>query len=140
MDREKTYQDLLNSLDKEQILQDEPMKKHTTFRIGGNADFMIKAKNKEDIIFTYNYAKQKGIPFYRRGKASNLLVKDNGIRGIVVKNIYEDIKTIKEDEDFVQLEVASGTSVTKLANYALENSLEGLEFSFGIPGSVGRSS
>lgn len=140
MDIEKTYQDLLNSLDKEQILQDEPMKKHTTFRIGGNADFMIKAKNKKDIIFTYNYAKQKGIPFYIIGKASNLLVKDNGIRGIVVKNLYEDIKTIKEDEDFVQLEVASGTSVTKLANYALEKSLEGLEFSFGIPGSVGRSS
>lgn len=138
MNKEKTYQDLLNSLDKEQILQDEPMKKHTTFRVGGNADFMIKAKSKKDIIFVYNYAKQNNIPFYIIGKASNLLVKDNGIRGIVVKNIYDSIEIIKEEKNFVELEVASGTSMTKLANFALENSLEGMEFSYGIPGTIGR--
>lgn len=137
MNIEKVYQELLLTIDKNQILQNEPMKKHTTFKIGGNADIMIKAKTKEEIIFTYNYAKQKNIPFYIIGKASNLLVKDNGIRGIVVKNICDDINILKEENDHVEIEVLSGTPLVKLANFALENSLEGLEFSFGIPGTVG---
>lgn len=137
MNIEKVYQELLLTIDKNQILQNEPMKKHTTFKIGGNADIMIKAKTKEEIIFTYNYAKQKNIPFYIIGKASNLLVKDNGIRGIVVKNICDDINILKEEHDHVEIEVLSGTPLVKLANFALENSLEGLEFSFGIPGTVG---
>lgn len=137
MNIEKVYQELLLTIDKNQILQNEPMKKHTTFKIGGNADIMVKAKTKEEIIFTYNYAKQKNIPFYIIGKASNLLVKDKGIRGIVVKNICDDINILKEENDHVEIEVLSGTPLVKLANFALENSLEGLEFSFGIPGTVG---
>lgn len=137
MNIEKVYQELSLTIDKKQILQNEPMKKHTTFKIGGNADIMVKAKTKEEIIFTYNYAKQKNIPFYIIGKASNLLVKDNGIRGIVIKNICDDIKILKKENDYVEIEVSSGTPLVKLANFALENSLEGLEFSFGIPGTVG---
>lgn len=137
MNIEKVYQELSLTIDKKQILQNEPMKKHTTFKIGGNADIMVKAKTKEEIIFTYNYAKQKNIPFYIIGKASNLLVKDNGKRGIVIKNICDDIKILKKENDYVEIEVSSGTPLVKLANFALENSLEGLEFSFGIPGTVG---
>ncbi len=137
MDRELVYRDLLNVLDKEQILLDEPMKNHTTFRIGGLADFMIKAKDRKDIIQVYNYAKKSNLPFYIVGKASNLLVKDTGIRGIVIKNLYDKIEVISDTDDFIELEVASGTPIAKLAKYALENSLEGLEFSYGIPGTVG---
>ena len=137
MNKEEIYQDLLNVLDKAQILQDEPMKNHTTFRIGGLADFMIKGKDKKDIVQVYNYAKKSGVPFYIVGKASNLLVKDTRIRGIVVKNLYDKIEVINDTADFIELDVASGTPIVKLAKYALENSLEGLEFSYGIPGTVG---
>lgn len=137
MNKEKIYKDLLNSLDKNQILQEEPMKNHTTFKIGGKADFVINAKTKQDIIFIHNYAKENKLPIITIGKASNLLVKDNGIRGIVVKNLYEKIEIKKESEEIVELEVGSGTPLIKLAKFALENSLEGLEFSYGIPGTVG---
>lgn len=137
MNKEKIYKDLLDFLQSEQILQDEPMKKHTTLKIGGNADFMINAISKADIFCTYNYAKNNKIPVYIIGKASNLLVKDSGIRGIVIKNLYDDIKVIRETESGMELEVASGTALAKLAKFALENSLEGLEFSYGIPATMG---
>lgn len=137
MNKEKIYKDLLHCLDKNQILQEEPMKNHTTFKIGGKADFVINAKTKQDIIFIHKYAKEYKLPIITIGKASNLLVKDTGIRGIVVKNSYEKIEIKKETEETVEIEVASGTPLIKLAKFALENSLEGLEFSYGIPGTVG---
>ena len=137
MNKEKVYLDLVKFIDQSKILKDEPMKKYTTFKIGGNADFIIVAKNKNDIFNAYNYALKNNIPFYIIGNASNLLVSDNGIRGIVVKNAYEDINVINKSETYVELEVASGASLAKLANFALDNSLTGLEFSFGIPGTIG---
>jgi len=113
------------------------MRKHTSFKIGGNADFMVNAKSKADIFCIFNYAKNNRIPFFMIGKASNLLVRDNGIRGIVVKNLYDNIEIIRETEDGMELEVASGTPLVKLAKFALDNSLEGLEFCYGIPGTMG---
>jgi len=137
MDRESIYKGLLSFLQEEQILQDESMRKHTTFKIGGNADFMINALNKDDVVATFKFARNNEIPVFMIGKASNLLVRDNGIRGIVVKNSYDNIEIIKETEDEMELEVASGTPLVKLAKFALENSLEGLEFCYGIPGTMG---
>ena len=137
MHKENIYNDLLQLIDESKILKDEPMKNHTTFKIGGNADFLIKATEKKDIISVYKYAIKNNIPVYIIGKASNLLVKDKGIRGIVIKNLYDDIRILKEYEEVVELEIASGTTCTKLAKFALDNSLEGLEFSYGIPGTMG---
>lgn len=137
MHKENIYNDLLKLIDESKILKDEPMKNHTTFKIGGNADFLIKATGKKDIISVYKYAIKNNIPVYIIGKASNLLVKDKGIRGIVIKNLYDDIRILKEYEEVVELEIASGTTCTKLAKFALDNSLEGLEFSYGIPGTMG---
>ena len=137
MHKENIYNDLSQLIDESKILKDEPMKNHTTFKIGGNADFLIKATEKKDIISVYKYAIKNNIPVYIIGKASNLLVKDKGIRGIVIKNLYDDIRILKEYEEVVELEIASGTTCTKLAKFALDNSLEGLEFSYGIPGTMG---
>lgn len=137
MHKEKIYNDLSQLIDENKILKDEPMKNYTTFKIGGNADFLINATEKKDIISIYKYAIKNNIPVYIIGKASNLLVKDKGIRGIVIKNLYDDIRILKEYEEVVELEIASGTTCTKLAKFALDNSLEGLEFSYGIPGTMG---
>lgn len=137
MHKEEIYDDLSQLIYENKILKDEPMKNYTTFKIGGNADFLINATEKKDIISVYKYAIKNNIPVYIIGKASNLLVKDKGIRGIVIKNLYDDIKILKEYEEVVELEIASGTTCTKLAKFALNNSLEGLEFSYGIPGTMG---
>ena len=137
MHKEEIYDDLSQLIDENKILKDEPMKNYTTFKIGGNADFLINATEKKDIISVYKYAIKNNIPVYIIGKASNLLVKDKGIRGIVIKNLYDDIRILKEYEEVVELEIASGTTCTKLAKFALNNSLEGLEFSYGIPGTMG---
>lgn len=137
MHKENIYNDLSQIIDENKILKDEPMKNYTTFKIGGNADFLINATEKKDIISVYKYAIKNNIPVYIIGKASNLLVKDKGIRGIVIKNLYDDIRILKEYEEVVELEIASGTTCTKLAKFALDNSLEGLEFSYGIPGTMG---
>ena len=137
MHKEKVYNDLSQLIDKNKILIDEPMKNHTTFKIGGKADFLIKAEEKEDITLVYKYAIKNNIPVYIIGRASNLLVKDNGIRGIVIKNLYDNIKILNQNEEEVELEISSGTTCTKAAKFALEYSLEGLEFSYGIPGTIG---
>ena len=137
MHKEKVYNDLSQLIDKNKILIDEPMKNHTTFKIGGKADFLIKAEEKEDIALVYKYAIKNNIPVYIIGRASNLLVKDNGIRGIVIKNLYDNIKILSQNEEEVELEISSGTTCTKAAKFALEYSLEGLEFSYGIPGTIG---
>lgn len=137
MHKEKVYNDLSQLIDKNKILIDEPMKNHTTFKIGGKADFLIKAEEKADITLVYKYAIKNNIPVYIIGRASNLLVKDNGIRGIVIKNLYDNIKILNQNEEEVELEISSGTTCTKAAKFALEYSLEGLEFSYGIPGTIG---
>ena len=120
MHKEKVYNDLSQLIDKNKILIDEPMKNHTTFKIGGKADFLIKAEEKADITLVYKYAIKNNIPVYIIGRASNLLVKDNGIRGIVIKNLYDNIKILSQNEEEVELEISSGTTCTKAAKFALE--------------------
>ena len=137
MENFKIYEELSKIISKEQLTKDEIMKRHTTFCIGGKADFFIEARTEKDITNTYRFAKENNIPCYVIGKGSNLLVKDNGIRGIVIQNKYKNIEILEETDDEMILQVASGTTLLSLANFALKNGLEGLEFSYGIPGSFG---
>ena len=72
-------------LPKEDIYIDEPMSKHTTFKIGGNADVFVKVRNEEQILKIVKFCNENNIPMNIVGNGSNLLVRDNGIRGIVAK-------------------------------------------------------
>lgn len=132
--KQKIYEELLKLLPKEKVFLDEPMNKHTTFRIGGKADVFVIAHNEEDIIHITNYCNKTKTKLFIMGNGSNLLVSDNGIRGIVLKIDLKDIN-VKDDV----IEVSSGVLLPKLSNIALENGLTGLEFACGIPGTVGRS-
>jgi len=116
------------------IKVNEEMKNHTTFRVGGEADYLVIPYDLNDVIAIRKFTKKNNIPLTVIGNGSNLLVKDGGIRGIVLKisNVLNDIKITDTD-----IEVGAGLRLTKLAKIAMENSLTGLEWANGIPGTVG---
>ena len=120
--------------DKTRIKYNEIMAGHTTFKVGGEADCFITIGSEMELIQVIEYLKKNNIQFFIMGNGSNLLVSDKGIRGVVIK-LDEEFKKCYCDGEFIT--VGSACSVNALAQYALENSLTGFEWAFGIPGSVG---
>lgn len=88
MNKENIYNDLTKDLKNSKVYIDEPMSRHTSFKIGGTADIFIVAKEVEDIKYVLEYAKKEQINITIVGNGSNLLVKDKGIRGITIRNRY----------------------------------------------------
>lgn len=114
----------------------EPMSKHTSFKIGGVADVFILANSIEEIQFVLKQAKANGISMYIIGNGTNLLVKDNGIRGIVLKLNLNNIN-IENKEGAVVVKAESGVKLGMLAQKLLQNEISGFEFASGIPGTIG---
>ena len=123
---------LVEIINKNRIFQNEMMKKHTSFKIGGPADFFIIIESVEELKAVLKFAKELDIPVTCIGNGSNLLIKDNGIRGLTIKLDFKDL-TINEDE----IEAGAGVPIPVLARKAYENGLSGLEFASGIPGTLG---
>ncbi len=113
--------------------ENENLANHTTFNIGGDADFWIDIDNIDALKKIQNFCKQNSVPLTVLGKGSNVLVSDKGVKGIVVT--LSGLNDIKLDGNVV--ECGAGVPLTALCNFALEHNLSGLEFAFGIPGSVG---
>lgn len=88
MNIEEIYEILTKEIKDSTVYKNEPMSKHTSFKIGGNADIYIKAKTVEDIKIVLKVANENNIPTTIIGNGSNVLVKDNGISGIVIRNRY----------------------------------------------------
>ena len=128
--------DININIPKENIKLNEPMSKHTTFKIGGNADIFVQAKTLNDIEQTLKAAKENNIPIYVIGNGSNLLVKDNGVRGIVLQ-IKTSKYTITKQNDFAIIDVEAGMLNAKLAKILLQEGISGFEFASGIPGTIG---
>ena len=127
---------LLEVLQKKNVLKDELMSKHTSFKIGGKAEFFIKVTSVRELKHVLKISNEYNIPIQIIGNGTNLLVLDSGIKGFVVKlemNNFKVKKTIKES--FIIAE--SGLALSKLSNIAIKEELEGLEFLSGIPGTVG---
>lgn len=120
----------------EKIIFDEPMKKHTSFKIGGKADLFLKVNTIEELKASIMYAKEKNIPIFFLGNGSNLLVTDKGIRGLVVKINIDNIE-IEKKEDSAEVIVGAGYKMMQLAQMLLKNELTGFEELSGIPGTVG---
>ena len=121
-----------------EILTDEPMKKHTTFRIGGNADFLVYPK-KEEVAPILALAKEHGVPVTIVGNGSNLLVGDGGIRGLVlvITKGADRIRVESSANGKTSIVAEAGALLSKLAAEAARHGLTGLEFAAGIPGTVG---
>lgn len=117
-----------------EILINSPMSRHTSFRVGGNADIVAIPADTKALYTVISKSKEASVPFMIIGNGSNLLVRDCGIKGLVIKTTGMNDE-IKVEENTVSC--SAGASLTRLCLVALENSLSGLEFAYGIPGTVG---
>ena len=126
------------SIDKNFIKLDEPMSKHTSFRVGGNADAYIIVQNKENLIEVLKIAKEYNLPITIVGNGTNLLVKDNGIRGLVINYASSNFEIIDANKvDEYKIKVDSGVKNGVFVQFLLKNELTGFEFAAGIPGTIG---
>lgn len=116
------------------VVSDEPMRKHTTFRIGGNADIFVRPESKEQIAEILRLCRSQEVPYFILGNGSNLLVGDKGFRGVVI-NIMDNMNDIKVDGGIIKAQ--AGAMLIKVSRVARDNSLTGLEFASGIPGTIG---
>jgi len=116
------------------IKYDEPLKNHTSLRIGGPADVFCNPGNIEDLKRVVSIFKEYNKPFWVIGKGTNLLILDNGIRGLVI-NLNKDFKKIEFSDKIVK--VGAGVSLVYLSKMVLSRELSGLEFTCAIPGTLG---
>ncbi len=159
---EDFYQKLKGIVKDEQILIEEPLAKHTTFQIGGPAEFLLLPETNNQVVSVIKFCRESNIPFYVIGNGSNLLVSDKGYRGIIIKigqymsniiiqpynrkddniqdspNSETDTQEVPAGEETLYLvKAGAGVLLSKLANVIAEHELTGFEFASGIPGSLG---
>lgn len=116
------------------VRYDEPLKNHTTFKIGGNCIALIEPREVSDIVETIKICRENSIKFFVIGNGSNLLVPDEGYNGVIIK-LKGEFSTIKVEGEY--LIVNSGAKLSEVYTVAYENSLTGFEFASGIPGTIG---
>ncbi len=117
------------------VYSEEPMSKHTTFHIGGNADCFCEVKNISSLKNIIYLCKEYAVPYFIIGLGSNLLVADDGIRGLVIKLGGEFNSITLLEDNYIRC--GAGVSLARLCVFARKISLSGVEFAWGIPGSVG---
>lgn len=133
MNKQKTVEELQQIIQAEHIKQDEPLCEYTFTKTGGNADLLVLPTTYEEVQNTILYARKNDIPLTILGNGSNLIIRDGGIRGIVLILSHLD-KIYMEDGKII---AQSGATIINVSRFALEHKLTGLEFACGIPGSVG---
>lgn len=124
------FEQLPNSI----VKTNEIMKEHTSFKVGGKADYFITPENIEQLKQTVNICNKNNIDYYIIGNGSNILVSDSGYRGAIIQ-IFKNINDFNINNNII--EAYSGILLSKLSIIALENDLTGLEFASGIPGTLG---
>ncbi len=125
--------ELENIMARSGIFMEEPMKKHTTFRVGGPADVLVQP-DETALVAVLGLCRQHHVPYSFIGNGSNLLVGDKGIRGVVIE-MTEPMGNIEVHG--TRITAQAGAMLSKIANTAASNGLGGMEFAAGIPGSVG---
>ena len=118
---------------------DEPMSKHTSFKVGGPAEAYVQPESMEALMMLIDWSLENRIPFMVIGAGTNLLVTDKGIPGIVIvlNKCLGKIKQAGEQNDFVWVNAMAGAKLQALCRYGVTQGLAGLNFALGIPGTVG---
>lgn len=137
MDNREILNNLKKIIPKEKIKQKEPMKNHTSLKIGGPADFFIEVNSEEMLKNVLQFSKKNKIPLTVVGNGSNLLVLDKGIKGIVIKVEFKQIQIAVKDEETVEIKVENGVQLGYLAQKLLKEEISGFEELSGIPGTIG---
>lgn len=128
------YKDIFSNVDVGEVLFDEPMKNHTTFKIGGPCDVLVMPNTIEQILNVLTLVKENNLAYMIIGNGSNLLVSDEGIRKVIVK-LHKNFSKITLDGNKITSQ--AGATLKEIADFALENKLSGFEFASGIPGDLG---
>lgn len=133
----RDYSSVIEQLNKAGCLckTEEPMANHTTFAIGGPADLFVNVPSVESLKMALQILKSNEVPVFILGNGSNLLVSDLGIEGAVI-HMTGDFNSCRE-VSAVDIECGTGIKLAALCSFALEKSLSGMEFAWGIPGTVG---
>ncbi|HLQ72145.1 MAG TPA: UDP-N-acetylmuramate dehydrogenase [Bacillota bacterium] len=133
LNNQDMYDRLIALTSVENVVRQKPLKSHTYTRLGGNADFFVTPQTYKEVQEIVKLANKAEIPFTLLGNGSNLIIKDGGIRGIVLN--LKQLDSIKVHE--TKIVAQSGALIIQTSRTALESNLTGLEFACGIPGSVG---
>ena len=134
MDNHRIENKFCNCLGSDNVKQQEPMSRHTTFRIGGPADFYLCPHSTKEVQEIVEICKEEKLPYFVLGNGSNLLVSDRGYRGVVIQ-LWKNFSDITVKDCCIQAK--AGALLSKVAAEALEAGLTGMEFASGIPGTIG---
>ena len=118
----------------EQVLKDEPMKKHTSFQVGGPADYFVTPEDKKQLAAVIRLCREMEKPYFILGYGSNLLVSDSGYRGVGI-HVGKSLGQIRGEEN--RIVAGAGAMLSRVAAFACDAGLAGFEFASGIPGTVG---
>ena len=119
---------------KGKISLNEPLARFTTFRIGGVADYYVEPADAEDVLNMVNYLTKQGVPFYVMGNGSNILISDEGIRGVVI-NLESAFNELRHENG--KIITGSGVKMAKFVDFCIQNGYGGVEMLAGIPATVG---
>jgi len=116
------------------IFLNEPLNRFTTFRIGGEADYLVEPADSDDLLSMVKYCNSKSMPFYVMGNGSNILISDEGIRGVVI-NLETGFNYIRNEDGVIVS--GAGAKLAKFVDFCIQNNLSGVEMIAGIPATVG---
>ena len=134
MNNNKIENKFCTCLGSDNVKLQEPMSKHTTFRIGGPADFYLCPQSTKEVQQTVQICKEENLPYFILGNGSNLLVSDKGYRGVIIQ-LWKNFSDISVKDCCITAK--AGALLSKVAAEALEEGLTGMEFASGIPGTIG---
>ena len=130
-------QNLKESLGENRIREDVDLSTYTTMGIESTAEFFFEARSEEDLVLSHKVARKLGLPFFLIGGGSNVVMVSRQIKGLIVCNRYQGKKRIEEENDHFILEVSSGYPLSKIIQELAREGFSGIEYLFGIPGTVG---
>ena len=134
MDKKEIYNLLSQIIDEKSIYIDEPMNRHTSFKVGGPADILVRPRTEEEISNIFKRVNKLETPFLVKGNGSNILIKDGGFRGLVIE-ISDNFSNFEIRG--TEVEIQSGALLSVIGRAVMNESLTGFEFASGIPGTLG---